>query len=250
MTKARLSTCSGSSKTAFVAALEREVKPLIRSWPVSETEHEGRRYRFFESNGAVVVCGGIGGEAARRATAAIISLYSPEAVWSVGFAGALDPALKVGDCIQPAYVIDGGDSSSTDTPEGKGTLVTYNAIASAQQKANLRRAYSADAVDMEAAAVARGAQVQGIGFAAYKVISDGVDFEFPALERFVQNGQFRQTAFIAYVAIRPWLWPRVFQLASNSAKASAVLCRWLAEYITRAESLENKPPELHPMKRA
>jgi adenosylhomocysteine nucleosidase len=191
----------------------------------------------------------MGVEAARRATAAIISLYSPQVVWSVGFAGALDPALKVGDCIQPCSVIDAGDSSSTEA-EGKGTLVTYNAIASPQQKANLRRAYSADAVDMEAAAVARGARARGLGFAAYKVISDGIGFEFPAMERFVQNGHFRQTAFTAYVAIRPWLWPRVFQLARNSAKASAALCRWLAEYIARAESLESKPAELHPMKRA
>lgn len=237
-------------KIAFVAALEREVKPLVRDWRVVQREHEARRYKFFEHEPAVIVCGGMGAEAARRATAAVISLYAPQTVWSVGFAGALDPELKVGDSLRPQSVMDAGDSSSTAVPDGHGTLVTYGAIASPRQKSSLRRVYAAQAVDMEAAAVARGAQARNVDFAAFKVISDDSDFEFPALERFIRNGQFRQGAFVTYVATRPWLWPKVLQLATNSAKASGVLCRWLAEYIAQAESLENKPSEVHPMKRA
>jgi adenosylhomocysteine nucleosidase len=128
--------------------------------------------------------------------------------------------------------------------------VSYADIASPQQKSSLRRAYAAQAVDMEAAAVARGALASDVRFAAYKVISDESDFEFPALEGFIRDGEIRQAAFIAYIAIRPWLWPKVLQLARNSAKASDALCRWLAEYIVEAESLENKPAEVHPMKRA
>lgn len=237
-------------KTGLVAALEREVKPLVKNWRIVEREHDGRRYRFFESEPAVLICGGIGADAARRATAAVISVYSPQTVCSVGFAGALDPALKVGDRLQPERVIDAGDSSSTAIPGGYGTVVSYAAIASPQQKSSLRRAYAAQGVDMEAAAVAKAALASNISFAAYKVISDESGFEFPAVARFVRNGQFRESAFIAYVAMRPWLWPKVLQLAKNSAKAADVLCRWLAEYIAGAESLENKPAEVHPMKRA
>ena len=237
-------------KIALVAALEREIKPFVRSWPVIEREHEGRRYKFFESERAVVVCGGIGAEAVRRATAAAISLYSPQTIWSIGFAGALDPALKVGDSLQPQRVIDAGDSSLTTISGGSGTLVSYAAIASPEQKSSLRRAYGAEAVDMEAAGVARGAMARNTDFAVYKVISDESNFELPGLERFIRNGQFREVAYVAYVAVRPWLWSRMLTLARNTAKASKVLCRWLAEYIAQAESLENKPPELHPMKRA
>lgn len=234
----------------MVAALEREVKALVRDWRAVEREHDGRRYKFFEHEPAVLVCAGIGAEAARRATAAVISLYSPPTVWSVGFAGALDPELRVGDSLRPQSVIDACDSSSEAIPSGEGTLVTYTVIASPQQKSRIRQAYSAQAVDMEAAAVGRGAQARNVGFAALKVISDESDFEFPGLERFIRNGQFRQGAFVAYVAIRPWLWPKVLQLARNSAKASEVLCRCLAEYIAQAESLENKPADAHPMRRA
>jgi adenosylhomocysteine nucleosidase len=237
-------------KIAFIAALEREVKPLVRNWRIVERDYDGRRYKFFEGERVVLVCGGIGAEAARRATAAVISFYSPQIVWSVGFAGALDPGLQVGDGLRPQQVIDAGDSSSAVIPGGKGTLLSYAAIASPSQKSSLRRAYAAEAVDMEAAAVAHGAQARDVDFAAFKVISDESDFAFPAVERFVRNGQFRQAAFIAYVAIRPWLWPKVLQLARNSAKASEVLSRWLVQYMAEAESLDNNPAEVHPMKRA
>jgi adenosylhomocysteine nucleosidase len=237
-------------KIAFVAALEREVKPLVRNWRIVERDHQGRRYRFFEDGQAVLVCAGMGAEAARRATAAVTSFYSPQIVWSIGFAGALDPSLKVGDSLRPQRVIDAGDSSATAIVGGHGTLVSYAAIASPQQKSRLFRAFAAQAVDMEAAAVARGARACDVDFAAYKVISDECNFEFPAVERFVRDGQFRQGAFIAYVAIRPWLWSKVLKLATDSGKASDALCRWLAEYIAEAESLDNKSAEVHPMKRA
>src|SRR5438445_7222079 len=58
-------------KIALVAALEREVWPLVKHWSASEREFDGRQFRFFENARAVLVCGGIGAEAARRATEAI-----------------------------------------------------------------------------------------------------------------------------------------------------------------------------------
>src|SRR5204863_10104916 len=67
-------------KIAIVAALERELRPLVRSWKVEPREHAGRVFRFFERGDRVAVCGGIGAEAARRAAEAIIVLYAPEAI--------------------------------------------------------------------------------------------------------------------------------------------------------------------------
>src|SRR4249920_2585172 len=105
---------SNSAKVAMVAALEREVRPLVKGWRGIEREHEGRRFKFFENGQTVLVCGGIGAEAARRATEATIALYRPGLVQSVGFAGALDPALKVGGIFSPSRVIDTRDGSSVD----------------------------------------------------------------------------------------------------------------------------------------
>jgi adenosylhomocysteine nucleosidase len=236
-----------SVKVAMVAALEREVGPLIKRWRRVEREHEGRRFEFFESRQAVVVCGGIGAEAARRATEAVIALYLPELVLSVGFAGALDAALKVGEIFSPSRVIDASDGSSVEIAAGRGVLVSALTIAGMEQKAKLAESYAAQAVDMEAAAVARGAQARGVRFMAVKAISDESTFAMPPLDRFVnRDGQFCQTAFAASIVARPWLWSKVFRLARNSVKASRALCVELDRCISGSKV---SGAELHPVTR-
>jgi len=237
-----------STKVALVAALEREVKPLVKRWNTVEREHEGRRFKFFESGQAVLVCGGIGAEAARRATEAVITLYNPELVMSIGFAGALDPALQVGEIFSPSRVIDARDGSSVEIASGRGALVSAAAVAGVEEKKKLVQSYGAQAVDMEAAAVARGAQARGVGFLAVKAISDESDFHMPAMDRLVgADGQFRTGRFAIVSALRPWLWPRVIQLARNGAKASRALCAELERYIQEPERSEVSGPELHPI---
>ena len=92
--------------------------PLIRRWKVRMMEHGGRRYRLFENGDAVLVCGGIGAEAARRATEAVIREVHPVRVVSVGFAGALDGALQVGDVLEPRTVINAADGARTEVGSG------------------------------------------------------------------------------------------------------------------------------------
>ena len=210
-------TMSGSIKVAMVAALEREVRPLVKGWLGVEREYEGRRFKFFESGQAVLVCGGIGADAARRATEAAIALYEPELVLSVGFAGALDPGLKVGEIFSPSRVVDVRDGSCVETGMGRGVLVSVAAVADVEQKAKLAESYGAQAVDMEAAAVARGAQARGVRFMAVKAISDESTFVMPSMDRFVdRDGQFRAVAFAACVAVcSPGLWSRVFRLGQE-----------------------------------
>jgi adenosylhomocysteine nucleosidase len=236
---------ASSATVAMVAALEREVRPLVKGWRKVEREHEGRRFKFFESGEAVVVCGGIGAEAARRATEAVIALYRPELLLSVGFAGALDAALKVGEIFSPSRVIDATDGSSVEIAAGRGVLVSALTIADMEQKAKLAESYAAQAVDMEAAAVARGAQARGVRFMAVKAISDESSFAMPPLDRFVdRDGHFCQTAFAASLGARPWLWSKVFRLARNGAKASRVLCVELDRCISESKV---SGPELHPI---
>ncbi len=214
-----------TAKVAIVAALEREVRPLIKQWRPVERDHDGRKYKFFENDRAVLVCSGIGPEAARRAAEAIINLYAPALVQSAGFAGALDSTLKVGTVLTPICVIDARDGSRIEAGVGHWVLVSLDHPASVQEKAKLAEAYWAHAVDMEAAAVARAAQAHDITFVGLKVISDEADFEMPPMERFMSSdGTFRTGAFAAYAAVRPWLWPRVLRLARNSTKAADALC--------------------------
>jgi len=217
------------SRIAIVAALEREVRPLVKSWRASEQELDGRRFRFFEKDDVVLVCGGIGAQAARRAAEAVITLFAPKVIMSAGFAGALDSELKVADIILPLRVVNAGDGSSVTLERGEGVLVSFGSVASPEQKAKLRDSFAAQAVDMEASAVACAAEARGVRFAVVKVISDEFDFSFPVMERFVdENGQLLEGRFAWFAALRPWLWPQVARLARNSGRSSRALCDWLS----------------------
>lgn len=231
------------SKIAIVAALEREVRPLVKNWRVSNKEHDGREFRFYENGEVVVVCGGIGAVAARRAAEAVLAIFDPKLIHSAGFAGALDAKLKVGDVFHPQRVVNASDGSSITLEGGQGVLVTFGSVASPAQKAKLRESYGAQAVDMEAAAVARAAEARGIDFRVIKAISDAADFDFPATEQFVDaEGRFSELRFAIFAALRPWLWPQVLKLARNSRQASWALCKCLSSLQEGPIAAKAQPP--------
>lgn len=236
-------TLSSKSKIAIVAAVEREVSALVKGWTRIEREYDGRRFRFFEQQDTVLVCGGIGADAARRASAAIIALYRPTLLQSVGFAGALQAEMRIGDILSPAVVIDARDGSRIEIAGGNGVLLTFMAVADKKQKLNLAQAYAAQAVDMEAAAVAAAARANGIEFRAIKVISDELDFEMPETARFIDHqGRFKTASFAFFVALRPRLWAPVTRLARNSRKAAGVLAQYLkASRQPSSDAVEAKP---------
>ena len=136
--------------------------------------------------------------------------------------------MKIGDIIVPRRVVNAGDGGSVDTGRGEGVLVSFASVASPEQKAKLGASFGAQAVDMEAAAVAQAAEARGAHFAAVKAISDESDFALPPMDKFVTpGGEFRTWKFALYVLIRPWTYNSVLRLARNSSRASRALCHWL-----------------------
>ena len=226
-------------KVAIIAALDREIQPLVKHWPSSIVFHEDRKYTFFESEHAIAVCGGIGGECARRAAEVAILHYSPHLIISAGIAGALVADLKVGDTIFPACVIDIHDGSRHETAIlgspiaksalGRTLLLTHAEIASVAQKRQLAKSYRAHAVDMEAAEVARAAQFHNLPFIAVKAVSDELDFAMPEMQPFIHAGQFDTKRFVLHALTRPWLWIPLLKLGRNTRIACDNLCAWLRE---------------------
>ncbi len=96
---------------------------------------------FRTATRSVMVCGGIGAEAAHRAAEAVINIYHPVLIQSVGFAGALDPKMKVGNIFIPARVIDGNDGSRINVGSGTGTLLSVATVAGVGQKAKFANNY-------------------------------------------------------------------------------------------------------------
>jgi len=194
-----------------------------------------RKVVFFETDSAIAAYAGIGVVSARIAADSAYKLAgsSASALISIGLAGALKPQLKVGDIVQPAVIRDAVDNLKIETRLGKGTLVTASVVASRAYKQQLAEQFQADAVDMEAYAVADVAQVYGVPFAAIKAISDELHFEMPPLNRFVTpEGQFRTGAFALHVAARPWLLSQTMVLGRNSATAIAALTKRLQNVVS------------------
>lgn len=215
-------------RIAIVAALEREVGPLLQVWRRREVSGApngaARRMAIFESDRGILVIGGIGAKAAARAARLALDLDSADVLISAGSAGALKPELSVGSILQPATVVDAATGARFASQGGVGTLVTSGSILGPQEKKEVASRWSADAVDMEAAAVAAVAQEKGIAFLALKAISDELDFVLPPMDRFVDDeGGFHTARFIGYLALRPRWWSAVRRMAADSKHAATAL---------------------------
>ena len=210
-----------SERPAIIAALPREVGALVKGW--EKRQLPGKIVVYTRAD-AVVVCAGMGAGRATLAVQAAMATGPVKALISAGLAGACDPALRVGDVVRAGVVIDSRTGESFADSEFKQVLVTSDAIVNVREKVRLRASYRADAVDMEAATVARLAQAHGLAFRAVKAISDESEFELNGLERFATaDGQFREAAFAMHTAIRPAMWGKVIALARNGGKAIAAL---------------------------
>jgi adenosylhomocysteine nucleosidase len=85
---------------------------------------------------------------------------------------------------------------------------------------------------MEAAAVARLAQIRGIPICCFKAVSDGPDAKLPDLNRFIDiNGQLRLLPFLGHVALRPQHWGSLIQLGRTSSVAAKALAAAILKFL-------------------
>jgi adenosylhomocysteine nucleosidase len=223
---------ASAAKIAIIAALRREIDELVSGQPVQMRYLQGVRSLTYVVGRVSFTCAGIGCGAATRAADALIQELQPELIVSVGFAGAVDPALDIGSIVTPSIVIDNRSGQTFSTARGKGVLVSAVRMADAAEKVLLRQRYGALAVDMEAAGVAERAHYHGIPFLAVKSVSDTAHTTLPDFTRFVrEDGSFATTSFLFYLIFHPTLWPAVRRLAADSATAARNLATSLGEFL-------------------
>ena len=221
------------SKIAIIAAMEREIAPLVLGWQRGTLSSGERKFILFESDGVAAVVSGIGCKNAELAARTVVTQYRPTLLLSVGLAGALIRSLKAGSVFTPNVVVDASDGAEYRcTADGNhvsgGVLVSSGEIAGIEGKRELVNRFHGLVVDMEAAGVARVAQQEQIGFRCVKAISDEADFAMPPMGRFLNaTGEFQSGKFALWTALRPWQWARVAALARNSKRATRALCNRL-----------------------
>jgi adenosylhomocysteine nucleosidase len=151
------------------------------------------------------------------------------AVISTGFAGALDPRLRVGDVFLAHTVLEFGTGLEYAVslpecvePAVRGRLLTVDSVAQdAATKARLRQT-GADAVDMEAAALARAAHGRQLPFFCIRAVSDDArtsfEVNFNAARR--PDGRFSGWRIAAQAGLSPRRWRHLMDLKRAGEQAS------------------------------
>ena len=212
-------------RIGIIAALPGELKPLVKGWQRIATNTAGVK-KWKRSRGEdtwIAVCAGMGADAVRRAFTEAESDGPLSMVLSVGWAGSLHEGISPGTVQIPTIVIDAltGEQFVPTKCERKWILVTTADVANAAEKIRLHTTYHGAIVDMEAAIVARLAEMRGIPLVCIKGVSDAAEANLPDLNPFINSvGKMRMAAFLAYVAFRPRYWPSLIHLGKNSALAA------------------------------
>jgi hypothetical protein len=172
----------------FVAAEPRECEPWVGHWnsvhPANLPVHWSRA-GIWKGREVMAIANGAG---PARARAAVGAAPVPSAVCNIGFCGALDGSLGIGDIFVATVVVetDGRNGSRTypaQDPHGiapgkAGVLVSQPHIArTAAEKLRLRNS-GAFAVEMEAAGAAGASERLNVPFYCIRAVSDLADEEF------------------------------------------------------------------------
>jgi adenosylhomocysteine nucleosidase len=232
------------TRTAIIAAMPGELKPLVRGW-----RHEKRkrvhlwRWRY-DGREWVAACAGVGQNAAARALAEIERDGPVAQIFSVGWAGALKDWYKPGEAYRVCGVVDlptntrlataPFDPGQVDSARGdaKIWLATSTAVVAQKEKQYIAISFYADLVDMEAIAVARLAKARGVAFHCIKGVSDGVDDILPDFNPFLAaDGRFKQVKFIVFALFHPRYWQALKQMGENSSKAAQRIAEQVLELL-------------------
>jgi adenosylhomocysteine nucleosidase len=230
-----MNAAAARPRIAILAALPREVAPLVRGWPApAVSRREGTS--VWENGLALVVCAGMGRDRVTRAFELAESHGPLRSVISIGYAGALREGLKLDGVYWPSIVIDQQTGERFACEDGEGVLLTADHVVGRDEKPKLASRWQADLVDMEAATVASLAKARGLPFRTVRAISDPVGENLPDLDRFTDPlGGFQSASFAMYVALHPWLIPTTVRLGKQSARASQAIAEALLQFLRQAE---------------
>jgi adenosylhomocysteine nucleosidase len=214
----------------LIAALSGELKPLVthrgvKGWRrVPSTKGTEVWERTHADGRWLAVCAGMGARRAVLAFAEAEKTMQPDAVCSIGWAGALDAGIRSGEVWGASLVVDtqtGERFRPANCLEGSPVLVTSARVADSKEKARLAASYGAGLIDMEAAAVARIALGKGIPFYCMKAVSDDSSADLPDINPFIGlDGQLNILPFLLHIALRPASWAGLAKLGRNSNAAA------------------------------
>jgi adenosylhomocysteine nucleosidase len=225
----------------FLALLERQ------------RSYTGGKFKFIggvldDKLKVVVVQKAVGFAKSRKATQALIEAHAPEWVLSVGFGGALQPEMQVGDLVLANSIVDQhGHQLRVDLkmePNLKqrlhvGRLLTADElILKVEDKLRLGEQHQALAVDIETLAVAQVCQETGTKFLAIRAISDDLSEDLPdeILSLMGETGSVRVGAALGAIWNRFGSVKDMWHLREKALVAARRLAKFLHSLLPRLMS--------------
>jgi adenosylhomocysteine nucleosidase len=184
-------------------------------------------------SGISILLTGIGRQNAEKSLREFLATHSPKLVLTCGFAGGLNPELKLGDII-----FETSDETLHTKLLGAGAkplkfFCADRIATTVAEKKELRAETGADAVEMESAAIHAVCRERGIPCATVRVISDtaseDLPLDFNALSKPDKNLDFGKL-FLA-IARSPGKIPALMQLQSKTKFAAEQLAAVLQKII-------------------
>ena len=227
---------SVSDPVVFIAADPRECVPWVAKWSslmsVSSQSHWMKR-GLWRGRTMIAIANGAG---AGRAYAAAIQVPRPAQIWNIGFGGAVDPDLRVGDIVVADLVRANGCTFSCERPRvttqfRSGIVHTIEDVAQTAQEKRDHFRSGASVVEMEAAGVARAASEYRAPFFCVRAISDlaAEDFENNYSAALRPDGRFSAVRLVAGAMLNPRSrFGELIRLQKRTAAAAKNLGEFLA----------------------
>jgi adenosylhomocysteine nucleosidase len=223
----------GRETWLVVAAEAREFAGVFRQargiYPITFAAAAFAREIDWRGNRWILIANGPGPRLVESALAGVEAAgWNLDGVLSVGFCGALDPALRVGD-----IVVSGDVPPEARGLFAAGEILSVNyVVVSAEEKRRLRQESGARVVEMESSAVAGWARQRGLRYSCVKVVSDTAAEDLPLdFNRFRDEvGRFQPGRIAAASLLRPFtVLPALVRLDRNCRRAAGRLGESLAK---------------------
>lgn len=232
-------------RIAIIGAIKDEIAGIKNQMRIDDTLRWQTGNAFageWREKLVVLVRSGIGCNSAKDALAEIAGKYELECVVSIGYAGALDPDLQVGELVVADQVVYYETSKSYPLDEElistmpkarRGTLLTVDeVVATPPAKKALREKYSAVAVDMETSALAEEAQSRHLPLASVRAITDTADQELIDCSHLVaEDGDVSKLKAGWHILTHPGDLKGMIDLGKHAKLATANLTRFVSQWI-------------------
>ena len=199
---------------------------------------------------------GVGRQKAKQATVQVLENFHPEAIISIGYAGALTKELRVGDLLIADCILDEQNDSRVFEVEDSlnsewldlaksislseelkikvGKLITVNSVIhTPEAKKDLGEKVGADAVEMETIEIAMLAREKKIPFLSVRGISDELDQELINSSSFLgSDGEISKLRAGWYVLTHPKSLKNAISLRSHTQIATQNLTDFISKLIS------------------